>query len=133
MTKLNTLGSRLTMVRKLRGRSQGWLASRLHVTQPSVSAWESDEADPTLINLMGIASLMGASTDWLLTGLGTTEEGGFPLREPLPLDPEEKALLDAFQDMNRARRAALINFIQAFTHRYNAHLAKNAAAKPEEK
>lgn len=127
MTTLNTLGARITLVRKLRGRSQGWLASRLHVTQPSVSAWESDEADPTLTNLMGIASLMGASTDWLLTGLGTTEAGGFPLREPMPLDPEEKMLLDAFQELNRARRAALIHFVQAFTQRHSANLLKTPA------
>ncbi|KPC53548.1 helix-turn-helix domain-containing protein [Amantichitinum ursilacus] len=121
---MNTLGSRISMVRKIRKRSQGWLADRLHVTQPSVSAWESDEADPTLTNLMGISSLLGASTDWLLTGMGTAEGGGFPLREPLPLDPEEQALIDAFQDLNRVRRHALLHFLQAFTHRHNVHVTR---------
>ena len=62
----NTLGSRLTKYRKLKGLSQEELAFKLDVSRQAVSKRERDEASPDTNNLIALAKIYGVSLDDLL-------------------------------------------------------------------
>lgn len=56
-----TLGERLHRLRKLRGLTQGELATRLGVSKPTVWAWEQGRARPIEERLEAIAQVLGVS------------------------------------------------------------------------
>jgi len=56
-----SLGERLHRLRKLRGLTQGELASRLGVSKPTVWAWEQDRARPIEDRLEAIAEALGVT------------------------------------------------------------------------
>lgn len=56
-----TLGERLHRLRKLRGMTQGELASRLGVSKPTVWAWEQDRARPIEDRIEAIAEALGVT------------------------------------------------------------------------
>ncbi|PNU06368.1 helix-turn-helix domain-containing protein [Novosphingobium guangzhouense] len=57
-----SLGERLHRLRKLRGLTQGELASRLGVSKPTVWAWEQGRARPIEERLDAIAEALGVET-----------------------------------------------------------------------
>lgn len=56
-----SLGERLHRLRKLRGMTQGELASRLGVSKPTVWAWEQDRARPIEDRVESIAEALGVT------------------------------------------------------------------------
>ncbi|MCQ2385620.1 MAG: helix-turn-helix domain-containing protein, partial [Clostridia bacterium] len=62
------IGSRLRELRKKAGLTQSELAETLHVTEQSVSRWETDASAPDIALLPVLAALLGTSADYLLTG-----------------------------------------------------------------
>ena len=71
-TSPNTFGERLRRIRIAWGWSQGRLAETLGSNQRLVSHWERDIAKPSGAALTVISSLLGISTEALLTGEGFT-------------------------------------------------------------
>ena len=64
------IGQRIKSARKLRQRSQKWLAEEVGVTQSSVSEWETGKSGLTVENLSLIAQLLNVNFEWLATGRG---------------------------------------------------------------
>ena len=71
-TSPRTFGERLRRTRLAWGWSQGRLAETLGSNQRLVSHWERDIAKPSGAALTAISSLLGMSTEVLLTGDGFT-------------------------------------------------------------
>lgn len=69
-TSPQTFGDRLRRIRIAWGWSQGRLAETLGSNQRLVSHWERDIAKPSGAALTAIASLVGMTTEALLTGKG---------------------------------------------------------------
>ena len=67
-----SFGGRLQRVRIAWGWSQGRLAEALGTNQRLVSHWERDIAKPSAAALTSLSSLLGISTEALLTGNGFT-------------------------------------------------------------
>lgn len=65
-----SLGERLHRLRKLRGMTQGELASRLGVSKPTVWAWEQGRARPIEERLEAIAEALGVSSTELRPSRG---------------------------------------------------------------
>ncbi len=63
---MNTLGSRLTALRKEKGLTQEQLAEKLGVTNQSVSKWENDINAPDISILITLADLYDTTVDSLL-------------------------------------------------------------------
>ncbi len=63
---MNTLGSRLTALRKEKGLTQEQLAEKLGVTNQSVSKWENDINAPDISILIMLADLYDTTVDSLL-------------------------------------------------------------------
>jgi transcriptional regulator with XRE-family HTH domain len=68
---LNTkesIGSRIKALRAKADMTQAELAEKLNLTDKAVSKWESGEGAPNVEVLADLASLLGTTTDYLLTG-----------------------------------------------------------------
>lgn len=64
------IGQRIKSARKLRQRSQKWLAEEVGVTQSSVSEWETGKSGLSTANLSSLAEVLDVNFEWLATGRG---------------------------------------------------------------
>ncbi|OQS32469.1 helix-turn-helix domain-containing protein [Chromobacterium haemolyticum] len=110
------IGSRIKAARKARKRSQEWLASETGVNQSSVSQWEKGLTEPATNNLSRIAQVLRISYDWLATGRGDMELSYTPVAasvaEPMPVDQDLAELVALFEQLPRARRQTLLQFMR---------------------
>lgn len=65
---METMGTRIARLRRLRGIKQDELAEKLGVTPQAVSKWENDGSCPDISLLPPLAQLLGVTTDELLSG-----------------------------------------------------------------
>ncbi|OLP60555.1 hypothetical protein BJF93_22270 [Xaviernesmea oryzae] len=66
----DTAGGRLWRARDALGLSAEMLAERLGLTVETVSAWESDRAEPSAAQLFPLAALLNVTPIWLTEGSG---------------------------------------------------------------
>lgn len=64
----NTLGNRISQLRKEKGLTQEELAQFLDVSPQAVSKWENDLTCPDISSLPKLAQILGVSVDTLLSG-----------------------------------------------------------------
>ena len=64
----NTLGSRITELRRAKGITQDQLAEHMGVSSQAVSKWENDLSCPDITLLPRLADYFGISIDKLLRG-----------------------------------------------------------------
>jgi transcriptional regulator with XRE-family HTH domain len=72
MVRITSVGARIAARRTALGLSQAQLAERAGCAQPRISAWERGRREPSLLNLVRLASALGVSTDWLLRDIRAT-------------------------------------------------------------
>ena len=65
---MNTIGRRITQLRKEQGMTQEELAQKLDVTSQAVSKWENDVSCPDISILPQLADILHTTTDYLLSG-----------------------------------------------------------------
>lgn len=63
---MKTFGERVSECRKKKGMTQKQLAELLHVSDSSISRWESNEGYPDISLLVPLADVLGVSVDQLL-------------------------------------------------------------------
>lgn len=80
---METIGKRISALRKARGMKQEELAERLDVSGQAVSKWENDQTCPDIGLLPRLARVFGVTTDYLLTGEQEQEP-------PVRMVPEEE-------------------------------------------
>jgi transcriptional regulator with XRE-family HTH domain len=117
------LGARLRELREERGWSQRELGSKLGILQSKLSKYESGTHQPSLRNLVRIASLVGVTTDYLLTGAGTQAP---PLRD--------ERLLDRFRRLGAGgeeMRAIVLSILDAMFE-LGAYLEQRPRGAPAE-
>lgn len=64
----NTIGKRISALRREKGLKQEDIAQALDVSSQAVSKWENDQSCPDISLLPKLAKLLGASVDTLLSG-----------------------------------------------------------------
>ena len=64
-----SIGQRISKLRKAKGMSQENLAEKIGVTSQAVSKWENDASCPDIGLLPQLAKLLGVTVDELLTGM----------------------------------------------------------------
>ncbi len=82
---METIGNRITKYRKVKGMTQEELAGKLGVSSQAVSKWETDSSCPDISLLPQLCSVLGITTDELLTGK-SDEVRLLPERERKSLD-----------------------------------------------
>ena len=80
---METIGKRISSLRKAMGMKQEELAERLDVSGQAVSKWENDQTCPDIGLLPRLARVFGVTTDYLLTGEQEQEP-------PVRMVPEEE-------------------------------------------
>ena len=103
-TPRSDFGARLIAIRRQRGLTQYDLADALHVSQRTISYYESGDGHPQAAMLAKLAAALKVSTDDLL--------GSTAAREPLPTDnPEARRIWKQFRVLldlpDKDRRAVL--------------------------
>ena len=68
-----TLGKRISALRKAKKMTQDQLADQLSVTAQAVSKWENDQSFPDITMLPRLAEIFGCTTDELL-GIGQSQK-----------------------------------------------------------
>lgn len=111
------IGLRIRKLREEHGYSQGELARRIGVTQPTVSDWENNRTEPAVDNLRLLAVEFGVLFEWLTTGRGqrrfVSMAGEVPEEYRVERRPpaEEAQLLALFRRLPEKRRQALLDFL----------------------
>ena len=77
-----TIGARIAQGRKAKGYTQEEFSQLLNVTAQAVSKWENDLSCPDIQLLPQIASILGVTTDELLTGAKANQGEASPKAEP---------------------------------------------------
>jgi transcriptional regulator with XRE-family HTH domain len=72
---MDSIGPRVRYLREARGWTQERLAQEAGVSKSFISEMEHDRRNPSAEKLLEIASVLGASLDFIMKGEGTTEEG----------------------------------------------------------
>lgn len=72
---MDSIGARVRYLREARGWTQERLAQEAGVSKSFISEMEHDRRNPSAEKLLEIASVLGASLDFIMKGEGTTEEG----------------------------------------------------------
>lgn len=65
---------RLTEARKIARLTQNQVAEAMNISPQSVSAWECGNSTPDIDKLPELAAMYHVTTDWLLTGVGQSED-----------------------------------------------------------
>ena len=81
------LSENIRKYRKANQMSQDELAEKLRVTRQSISLWETGQTQPSLDNIVALASLFHISTDTLLTG---EDSGPARVMQGISPSPEKK-------------------------------------------
>ena len=63
---IESMGSRIALLREQSGMSQSALARRMHVSRASVQSWESGTNLPSTDNLIFLSKVFHVSTDYVL-------------------------------------------------------------------
>ena len=97
--KIIDFGEKLRELREKAGLTQRQLAAQIRVSTSAVSSYETQDRDPSLVNLIKIAKTFHVSTDYLL-GIDKAERADLS-----DLSEEEKEiiynLINAFRKRNK--------------------------------
>ncbi len=72
---MDTIGARIKYLREVRDWTQERLAQEATVSKSFVSELENDRRNPSSEKLLEIATVLGASLDFIMKGEGGTQEG----------------------------------------------------------
>ncbi len=70
---MNTIGSRISALRKEHGFSQEYVAEKLDVSRQAVSKWEQDLCAPDTYNLIALAGLFSVTVEYIAVGKEETK------------------------------------------------------------
>lgn len=88
---MDTIGARIKYLRDARGWTQERLAEEASVSKSFISELENDRRNTSSEKLLEIATVLGASLDFIMKGEGVTQKGGPPTPVTIPLELSEAA------------------------------------------
>lgn len=83
-SSMDTLGSRIKIARKAAKLTQKQVADHFGIDRVNISQWESDTTKPDGYRIPDLATLLGTSESWLVTGKGEAPAG---TATPEPVKP----------------------------------------------
>ena len=70
---METLGQRISKLRKEKGLTQEELANKFNISTQAISKWENDYSSPDISVLLELSKILGVSVEYLLSGEATIE------------------------------------------------------------
>lgn len=112
------LGKRIVDMRKRMGYTQADLATRMRVTTPTISGYETGQADPKSGGLVQLARILSCSADYLL---GLTSNPNPTAASPISDDSFETARrVDLLDDRGKGAVKALLDYEEHIRRLYGA-------------
>jgi len=115
------LADRIRMARRSAKLSQAQLAARLNVASSAVAQWESPRGTtPRIEKFPAIASALGVSVEWLLTGRGERRNGhaveanAALAPDAFARDIDEEQLLQQFRRLSMRTRGVFMGLLNEF-------------------
>jgi len=102
MASNGTVGEKIEAMMALRGITQGVLELRAGIKQQTISSIITKDRSPRLDTAIALADALDVSLDWL---------AGRDRKYQPPLDPEETALLQAFEKLGDDLRRAILSMV----------------------
>lgn len=99
-----TLSDRLQQLRKSHNLSQEQLAEKLDISRQAISKWESSQANPDINHILKLSEIYNVSTDYILTGKETKDQGIYD--EPVVY--QEKKGFKKLHDLPASIRIAIV-------------------------
>lgn len=110
---MDSLGARLTYIRKKKGYTQTSLATAIGVSRGVIFNLEKNKTDPQIIVINAICSLLNIKQEWLVNGTGTID-----CENELPQNNEIlNELLEVARDLSLAELLYLLDIITALKSR----------------
>lgn len=112
------IGPRIKESRELKRFSQGELARRVGVSQPTISDWENGKTEPTVDNMRSLAVELDVCFEWMATGRGArdylpgVQEAQPEYRAQPEVPADEQDLQAIYRKLSPARREALLDFLK---------------------
>ena len=103
-------------LRKFNNLNQEEIAKKLNLTRSTVSDWENERSEPSVNQLVSIATAFSCSVDYLL-GLEDDFGNIVIAGESDGLTEEEKELIKCYRSSADAERLALITTARSFAKR----------------
>ena len=119
------LADRIRIARRSARLSQAQLADRLNVASSAVAQWEGPNGTmPRIDKLPSIATAVGVSVEWLLTGTGAKRHARHAAEETPAMtldsfahDTDEELLLRQFRRLTVRARGVIIGLLNEFAQR----------------
>ena len=124
------LGDLLAELREDRGLTQLELSEQLHISNSSISAYETGARLPNLETLLAFAEYFDVTTDYLL-GLTDNPISPSVMAEEYCDGVRMDALISMLQELSSAQRAAILLVIQNM--KFYAEISEKAAMEGKEK
>lgn len=110
---MDSLGARLTYIRKKKGYTQTSLATAIGVSRGVIFNLEKNKTDPQIIVINAICSLLNIKQEWLVNGTGTID-----CENELPQNNEIlNELLEVARDLSEDELLYLLDIITALKSR----------------
>lgn len=116
----DSVGGRIRALRRERGLTQDDLAAAVGVSRSAVAQWETDRAGQIRGNLARIASVLGASVEFLIMGTDKREPGAAERGDEL-------VLLRLYRECSDEDRAFLLRTAHRFARAAHDQAASTTA------
>ena len=93
---MDTLGERIKKAREQKELTQEDLAKLINIKNRStLASWEINRREPDYATLNSIATVLGVSVEWLLTGNGTTPPVPWHERDEPPTEADLEEIIES--------------------------------------
>nr|WP_268240162.1 helix-turn-helix transcriptional regulator [Paenibacillus marchantiophytorum] len=115
MIHIETIGSRIKMIRKLNKINQVDFSNQIGISQATLSELEQDKYKPSVDTILAIVQGFEADVEWILIGTKSAAGKAFGIRE---VNEKEANVLVHFDKLKTTDQDEIIDFIKLKLSRY---------------
>jgi transcriptional regulator with XRE-family HTH domain len=112
---IETIGSRIKMIRKLNKINQVDFSNRIGISQATLSELEQDKYKPSVDTILAIVELFEVDVEWILLGSKNSAGKVFGIRG---VNEKEAILIMHFDKLKTVDQDEIIEFIKLKMSRY---------------
>lgn len=115
MIHIETIGSRIRLIRKLNKINQVDFSNRIGISQATLSEVEQDKYKPSVDTIIAIAAEFGSDVKWILLGAEGSKGKIFEVNE---VNEQEAHLLQLFEKLKEMDKEEIVEIIKLKINRY---------------
>ncbi|NQX63556.1 helix-turn-helix transcriptional regulator [Paenibacillus qinlingensis] len=112
---METIGSRIKMIRKLNKINQVDFSNRIGISQATLSELEQDKYKPSVDTMLAIVECFDVDVDWILLGSRGSQNRAFGIRS---INEKDGNMLLHFDKLKASDQDEIVEFIKLKINRY---------------